>query len=262
MRRISLQYLGFALGICAAACSDGSSDATEMDAGNDSATILADSMINLGDSSPDAEQFEPCESFDGDQTGCEAESERCVWCAGSQLCSESRSDSSQQLVFATSKQTTGNIGGLDGGDVFCMQRSREAELTGCFKAWLSTSVENASARLTHHSTPYRLVDGTTIANDWTDLTDDSLQAPINLDEFGNTPPVWEQSGNSYKIVLTATKADGTFRAGKACGSWTNETGSTEFGRWNQSSHYWTYAYTINLGAPSCGYSAVLYCFQQ
>lgn len=89
-----------------------------------------------------------------------------------------------KTVFITSQVFNGNLGGLAGADAKCQQLATAAGLGGTYKAWLSDSTTDARDRLTHATVPYRLVDGTTVANDFTDLTDGSLDAPINRAENG------------------------------------------------------------------------------
>ena len=90
-------------------------------------------------------------------------------------------------VFVTSTTHAGNFGGLDGADAICQARAESLVSMappGAYKAWLSTSAASSAARLTHATVPDRLVDGTIVANNWTDLTDCDLQAPINRRENG------------------------------------------------------------------------------
>ena len=108
-------------------------------------------------------------------------------------------------VFVTSTTHAGNLGALDGADAICQARADSLVSMappGAYEAWLSSAASSA-ARLTHATVPDRLVDGTIVANNWTDLTDGDLQAPINRSEngiFGTVRGVW-----------TATAADGSFQ---------------------------------------------------
>jgi hypothetical protein len=160
-----------------------------------------------------------------------------------------------KCVFATSTIQTGNLGGLAGGDAICQARAEapgSLAAPGTYKAWLSTAAASAASRLTHAEVPYRLVDGTTIANDWTDLTDGTLDAPINRQENDIVGPV--------RGVWTGTNADGSFQ-GSDCAAWSSaastgvagtsgSTGETDF--------QWTF-FAIQL---QCSPQLPLYCFQQ
>ena len=90
-----------------------------------------------------------------------------------------------KCVFLSSTNQNGNLGGLTGADRIC-QNLADADgslaAPGTYKAWLSTAAAPAAARLTHATVPYKLVDGTTIATNWDDLTDRALAAPINVTE--------------------------------------------------------------------------------
>jgi Protein of unknown function (DUF1554) len=165
-------------------------------------------------------------------------------------------------VFVTSTRHTGNLGGLAGADAICQARAESlvsAAPPGTYKAWLSTSAASAASRLTHATVPYRLVDGTQIADDWDDLTDGTLDAPINRQEDGILGFISQ--------VWTGTAADGSF-AGSDCAAWTDEsppspppeppatagvtgtTGATDF--------QWTFE-AIQL---QCNPQLRLYCLQQ
>jgi hypothetical protein len=117
-------------------------------------------------------------------------------------------------VFVTSKTMTPDFGGLSQADAICMTAA--SSLGGNWKAWLSTSSTSAASRLEHATVPYKLLDGTEIAADWTHLTSGTLLHAIDLDEHKN-------------LFATATVATGTDASGNAtshtCADWTNKTSS-------------------------------------
>ena len=163
--------------------------------------------------------------------------------------------SSYNTVFATSSSYQGNLGGLAGADAKCQERAAAAGLTGIYKAWLSDSTTDARDRLTHGSRPYKLVDGTTIANNWADLTDASLLAPINKTESGGTPAMWTWS---------STLTDGSKAGGAYCNDWTTTDpshlyGAFGVGRTDSSGEAWTHTPS---GGWYCENYQVLYCFEQ
>lgn len=125
-----------------------------------------------------------------------------------------------------------------------------AGLEGEFKAWLSTLSSPATNRLAQSSVPYVLVDRTRIADNWDDLTDGSIQAPINLDASGQVlgGDVWTgtlPSGASYM--------DGDCEGFMSSSSdLISLCGSTEFGN-----AFWTAAQT-----PDCSVSLRLFCIEQ
>lgn len=103
-------------------------------------------------------------------------------------------------VFVTSETFEGDLGGLDGADVTCTSMARAVGLSGDWTAWLSEAGgTNAGTRIA--DAEYRLLDGTVIADDLDDLTDGTLDAPIDLDEIRGT-------GGSPVVRVFVTK--GTF----------------------------------------------------
>ncbi|MDZ4247347.1 MAG: DUF1554 domain-containing protein, partial [Dehalococcoidia bacterium] len=74
-------------------------------------------------------------------------------------------------VFVTAATYNGNLGGLSGADAKCQASANAVNLGGTWKAWLSDSNTSAGSRLNHSDSPYRLLNGTTIANNWDDLVD-------------------------------------------------------------------------------------------
>lgn len=171
-------------------------------------------------------------------------------------------------VFVTSQAHTGDFGGLSGADAFCQSSAMNAGLSGTYKAWLSDSTGSPSTRFTPSSVPYRLVDGTTIASDWNDLTDGTINTPINLDEYGNAA--------SSSMVFSFTMTDGTagvFQSASSncyggdchCNDWTNANGQgsptpgSAVGQTSKSNDDWTdYSYYNGCGPTG----QPIYCFEQ
>lgn len=116
-------------------------------------------------------------------------------------------------VFLTHTSINGNMGGLAGADALCAAEASAAGLSGTYKAWLSDDSTSAASRLTHSSYPYKEVDGTLIANNWDDLVDGGLQAPINKDATG------ANSGSINSFVWTGSNPDGSI-TGTSCTNWT------------------------------------------
>ena len=171
-------------------------------------------------------------------------------------------------VFVTSQSHNGDFGGLSGADSFCQSLAMTAGLSGTYKAWLSDSTGSPSTRFAQASVPYRMIDGTTIANDWTDLTDGTIQTPINLNEYGSTV--------SSSMVFSFTMVDGTagvFQSATSncygddchCNNWTNSNGQgsptpgSAVGQTNQTDDDWTdYSYYNGCGPTG----QPIYCFEQ
>ncbi len=155
-------------------------------------------------------------------------------------------------VFVTSTQYGGVLGGLAGADALCQTRASQAGLPGTYKAWLSDGTASPSTRFVRSRGPYRLLDGTTIARGWADLTDGSLAAPIDVTESGNA--VANSTG-----VWTHTEPDGTARGGDDhCGNWGSATGDGDIGtHTSPSNDRWT-----QDAVAGCNNGQHLYCFQQ
>jgi len=159
-----------------------------------------------------------------------------------------------RTIFVTSAEYSGNLGGLSGADALCATRATQAPdpLPGTFKAWLSDSTTSAASRLTHPTVPIMLVDGTVIATDWDDLTDDTLNAPIDLDETGTLVSAF---------VWTGTAANGDIHIATGnCANWT--TASASFlGQGGHSTIFRSFQWT-EVANSRCDFSERLYCIEQ
>ncbi|MBI3092688.1 MAG: hypothetical protein HYZ02_00430, partial [Candidatus Levybacteria bacterium] len=170
---------------------------------------------------------------------------------------------SAKRVFVTSTTYNGNLEGLAGADAKCQARAGyiSSALGGggsVWKAWLSDSNTSAASRLTHADSPYQLINGSTVSNNWADLTDGTLQNPINITEFNTIP-------NSMSGVWTNTNIFGeAYFSGnnnKTCKDYTSSVYSIEayyiFGRNGSSDGNWTL-----WSSDNCSSNARLYCFEQ
>ena len=168
-----------------------------------------------------------------------------------------------KTVFATSTTQDGDLGGFSGANGICQARASAAGLSGTYKAWLSGRPDgfggqNAKDFLSHASGPYRLVDGTQVADDWADLTDGSLDHAIDKDEHGNTV-----AGN----VWTNTETDGRAHdhrrdcgPGSALGDVWGSDSQFESGRYGTvgaTDSRWTMETNT-----ACNLEFRLYCFEQ
>ena len=161
-----------------------------------------------------------------------------------------------RCVFVTQNTWDGNLGGLAGADQKCQAAANAAGLPGTYKAWLSSDSASAASRLAHSPGPYNLMNGTTIANNWTDLTDGTLAAPINLSENGVPPTTTGQP-----LAWTNTRPDGTIfeiNAPQVCNNWTTNAASDGLaGAHIDSGPPWTEA-----SPEPCVEKYHLYCIQQ
>jgi hypothetical protein len=170
-----------------------------------------------------------------------------------------------KTIFISSALYDGNLGGLAGADQKCQSLATAARLPGTYRAWLSSSTTSAASRLNHSKVPYVLVDGTRVADNWTDLTDNVLQHAITLTEKG-TPP---HSGTAATgcgatgspLAYTFTDGVGNTATGLlGCDDWTattNPAGSC-WGDATQTGSSWSHWCV----GGKCSWTAALYCLEQ
>jgi len=176
---------------------------------------------------------------------------------GADITNVNVSCATRKRVFVTSQLYTGNFGGLAGADARCQERADAAGLGGTYMAWLSDNTGSPSTRFTRSSVPYVLVDGTVVADNWTDLTDGTIDAPINRTELNGAPPNGDMTCTSVS-VWTNTRTDGTqWNPGNSCNNWTG-TGSALWGYFTLASAEWTTACQGGI----CTWREPIYCFQQ
>jgi hypothetical protein len=162
-------------------------------------------------------------------------------------------------VFVTSEGFDGDFGGTQGtgdgqagGDTACTDAA--TGLGGNWTAWLGKGSCGAclDARDRIRDGEYQLLDGTVVANDKADLTDGTLDNPINIDENGD--PVDAQ-------VWTGTDPDGTGDTGPGtCQVWSTDADTIRgsHGDSSETNGAWTDA--VLGGGITCDTLARLYCF--
>ncbi len=152
-------------------------------------------------------------------------------------------------VFVTSTAHPANFGGPAEADSICQQRALQGGLYGAssFVAWLSTDTVDARDRIV--DAYYLRVDGMTVATSLADLTDGSIAAPIDRNEFLLL--------NSFATdhVWTGTAADGTANGIFNCDNWTGTVSNAGFGKTSRTDTFWT-----GIGGPECADQYPLYCF--
>lgn len=159
-------------------------------------------------------------------------------------------------VFVTSTTYNGNLGGLAGADAKCQERAKAAGMgSSVWKAWLSDGTATAADRLGHSTFPYILLNGTVIANNWSDLVDGSLQNPINLTENKTIPNymscVWTQTTTTGGLESIASNVT-------ACSNFTAaDTNYSYCGRNGSIDSNWT-----RWSTDRCDQQHPLYCFEQ
>ncbi|WP_435640802.1 hypothetical protein [Micavibrio aeruginosavorus] len=163
-------------------------------------------------------------------------------------------------IFATKASYTGNLGGTAGADDKCQTAANNAGIGGTYMAWISakTAASAPATRFTTKATvPYRLVDGTRIADDWTDLTDGSLLTGIILDEDGDFI-------TSDLDVATNTTVAGAMKSSSAdysCNGWTY--GASDLYDWHQGALGAIGSHWSDIGTSAfCDWGARLICVEQ
>ena len=170
-------------------------------------------------------------------------------------------DNGFKHVFITSKQYTGNLGGLAGADAECQTLAEGATppRPGEYAAWLSDSTNNAKDRVPDNATNtdkyvvlQNLQTPLIIANGFQEVIDGSLANPIKFSEKFNSftnAPVWTNTNATGGAVRT----DNIF----TCGDWSGNGATGETGDGNSSDEAWT-----EFGNGACFSTAFLYCFQK
>lgn len=154
-------------------------------------------------------------------------------------------------VFVTRSASHGDMNGLAGADAICARSAREGGLPGTYKAWLSDQFGSPATRFVKNKGPYVLVNGTQIANNWTDLIDGALHNPISVTEHAVQLEQVE--------VWTGTLASGIL-ATYTCNNWTSAARES-FGHTGVSSQSLLGRWTL-ASSPPCDFPLHLYCFQQ
>jgi len=163
---------------------------------------------------------------------------------------------SAKLVFISSATYTGYMDGYSGADQRCQQLANNADLSGTYKAWVSDSNSSPSSRF-NRSGKFVDIKGNTIADNWNDLTNSSLDTAIKYTEQGG------YVGTSKK-VWTGTDgngtADGILSAINHCKKWSTAS-SSEDGKQGTNGSYTTYRWSDDTTASCSNYKSI-YCFQQ
>ena len=165
-------------------------------------------------------------------------------------------------VFVTSAAYNGAIGSVAAANTLCATRATAGGLSGTYKAWLSVTSscctpDDPAFTFTQSSTPYKGVDGTVIANNWTGLISGTLINPITLDETGTS-----QSGVAVwtNVATNGTPSNNGSSTSANCAAWTSSTlgNHGDTGLAGTTSSTWT----ANVQTSCSSATAHLYCFQQ
>lgn len=173
---------------------------------------------------------------------------------------------SSKRVFVTSTVYGGNLGpGVSGANSQCQARVDAVSLGGTWKAWISSTqdftVANAQTPAnqsdgdvwTQFNGPYVLLNGTTIANNWLDLTDGTLIAGINITENNTVSSAFDAWTGTDQVGAIANSI-------YTCLGWTS-VASDRFGvagAIGNTTSFWTNGSTKSCSAAN----GALYCFEQ
>jgi hypothetical protein len=182
-------------------------DTTELDAGVAADGARLPDAATTGDVAV-ADARDGATKIDATSDAADAADAAPLGCEGALAC--------VRVMFATSVGYTGNLGGIAGADAKCQALADVSTTTRVqrrtFVAWVSTAASPVTTRLAHGTLAYIRTDGVTIASSFTDLTDNSLQNGISLDENG---------GNRSGVgAWTATSSNGAGYSGNSCTDWT------------------------------------------
>lgn len=172
-----------------------------------------------------------------------------------------------KLVFATSKQYQGNLGGIAGADDNCnelWQKAHPSEPGRIFKAWISDGIDAPIDTFNKSKTGYRRVDGVRVADSWSDLTDGTINDTIDVDEEGGRLGWANDATGNFSTAWTNVAPDGSVmstQSYRTCNQWTSydtrDRGS--YGDTGGIDAQWT-SHKNEYG--SCRYERSLYCFEQ
>ena len=170
-------------------------------------------------------------------------------------------------VFVTSTTYNGNFGtpaatAIANANADCAARATAAGLSGTYLAWIA-SIKNGSAGANDPFTtfvqsvfPYKEVNGTVVATNWTKLVSGTLTNAITLSESGGTV-----SGDVWSNVATTGKASTNGNSTtKNCAEWSNGAADTgNYGVIGSATASWTF---LTADTATCSTTNSLYCFQQ
>lgn len=179
------------------------------------------------------------------------------------LCGDGR-----KIVFITSEHYKGGeIGGVAGGDAKCQVLAESAGLGGEFKAWLSTSPENAPiVRFDWLLGPYTDVNGVLIAETWKTLYRTPGVLAPNITELGtqttDSELKWPSAIPTY-LVAWASRQDGGDPT--HCGEWADVTATGTASLLDHNPDIpngWSKHFDVAWYGADCGLAAPIICVEQ
>lgn len=180
-------------------------------------------------------------------------------------------------IFLSSKKFTGDIAetspsvsstysnaGVGGAHAACQAMANNASLGGSWNAWIAQPTSTLGSAPNSYfkksvSAPYVTVTNLKIANNWTDLTDGSLDMGIVVDEFGarinDNSFAWTNVDNSG---IREGSAQATAGCGATSVGWDQTSGTANVGYPGRAGGTWGNAVT----PENCTSSGRLLCFEQ
>ncbi len=150
-------------------------------------------------------------------------------------------------VFVTAGKETGNMGSIQTADQDCNTYATDASLPGTYKAWLSTTSEDARDRL-GAARGWIRPDGQPFADTVDDFTSGNIYYPPLVNEFG-------LAVDPATTVWTGTFGNGTADTGDTCNDWGSTSPAGRFGWASATSNYWS-----SDQENSCTLQKSIYCF--
>ncbi len=241
------------------ACDDGNQDNLDLCTNGCAAASCSDDLTNADEVDTD------CGGHCGPGTcaigqDCDAPGD-----CSSGLCERNRCSAPTRIAFVTSELFDGNLGGVAGADGHCQRLAEAAGLAGSYRAWLSDGQSSPSTRFDRSSSAYVLVDGTVIADSYTDLTDGALDNPMTLTELGTpAPAAFDNScaGGTPTIFWSSTAANGgaiPVPPSNRCQDWTSTQGSAN---WGNAALFNETSWSQWCSGGTCAWHTPLHCFQQ
>ena len=165
-----------------------------------------------------------------------------------------RLHASAKRVFLTQAAWPPTFGGVATADAHCAAEAESAGLPGQYRAWLGDESTTAPSRITNSADGYARIDGVLIANDYADLTDGSLNAPINVSAHGEAIPDVQAWSNVHL-------GGGTYPGSAACQGWTSDSVSAYgwTGKADEATSEWTESQLLPCGPNR---KAHFYCFER
>ncbi len=168
--------------------------------------------------------------------------------------------STENLYTGDLKSEGGGTSGADGADRICMREAIAAGLKGTYRAWISTSTENAIDRIAPTG-PWYLADRETVIFPGSAISG-SPRAYMSM-----TPSGDGFYASDHPEVWTGTLAEGTISSRGTCSDWesNDSSESAQLGFALSHDSGWTeplFADPVEASSQSCAGVARLYCFGQ